>query len=289
MILRLLLIAAVVFGCKKGDDDGAAVRAPDVHVVSAGQEPRQLLRYQAAKGTKRDLELALDIAATAGDMGGPMPTIVLTLSLVIEDVTPQGMKLRSTVVDAAARDRDDTRVDTKALAGPLDLMKGVVLTTTMAPSGKLTGTTIELGQKQLSGRAKSQLAALTTSFDQLMMTLPGEPVGASAVWRNSRPLEQNGMKLTAVNSVELIGITGDTISYEIDTEVHGDDQVVKQGDMQLDIKDITGTGTGKGTIDLRTLAVTSELDSEFRSSMQAGGEGSAMPMRMTISTKVTPK
>jgi hypothetical protein len=283
----LLLIAAVVFGCSKGED--AAIRPPDLQVVSAGAEPRQRLRYHAAKGTKRDLELAIDIAASAGDMGGQMPTIVLTLSLAVEDTLAHGVKLRSTVVDAVARDRDDSRVDPKALTGMLDLMKGVVLTTTMAPSGRLVGTTIELGQKELSGRAKAQLATLTTSFDQLMMTLPEQPVGVGALWRNSRPFEQNGMKLVAVNSVHLTAITGDTITYELETEVHGDDQVIKQADVSLDVKDVIGTGSGKGTIDLRTLAVTSELTSELRSSMQSAGEGSAMPMRMAVETRVSAK
>ena len=286
MYPRVFLIAVVLFGCSKGE---SAIKAPDLALVSAGGEPRKALRYQVPKGTKRDLELAIDIAATAGDTGGQMPTIVLTLSIVVEDVGPHGMKLRSTVVDATARDRDDSRVDPKALTGTLDLMKGVVLTTTMAPSGRLSDTTIALGDKPLSGRDKAQLATLTTSFDQLMMTLPDEPVGIGAMWRNSRPLEQNGMKLTAVNTVQLTAITGDAISYEIGTEVHGDDQVIKQGDVSLDIKDVTGTGGGKGTIDLRTLAVTTALDSEFRSLMKAPDEGAGMPMRMTISTKITPK
>jgi len=288
MYLRLLLIAVAISGCKKGDDDASAVKAPDLQIVSAGNEPRLRLRYQAPKGSKRDLEIAIDVTASAGDMGGPMPTIVLTLSLVVEDVVPAGMKLRTTVVDAVARDRDDTRVDPKALTGPLDLMRGIVFTTTMGPTGRLTGTTIELGNKQLSGAAKSQLAALTTSFDQLMMTLPDDPVGVGAVWRNSKPLEQNGMKMTAVNSVELTAITGDTLTYELETQVHGDDQTLKQGELTVDIKDVTGTGAGKGTIDLRTLALTSEIDTEFRSAMQAHGEPDATPMKMTISTKVAP-
>jgi hypothetical protein len=59
--------------------------------------------------------------------------------------------------------------------------------------------------------------------------------------------------------------------------------------MTVDITGITGTGRGKGTIDLRTLAVSSELTSNFRSSMKASGESQALPMQMTITTHVTPR
>jgi len=290
MYLRLLLIAIAVFGCNKGEDDGSKhVRPPDLHIVSAGNEPRQLLRYQAAKGTTAKLELAVDVEVTAGDMGGPMPTIVMTLAMQVEDVLPTGMKLRTTVVDATARDRDETRVAPNALTGPLEQIKGIVLTSTMTPSGRSIGTKVEPGGKQLPESAKTQLAALTSSFDQLMMPLPEEPVGVGAVWRNSKALEQNGMKMTAVNTVSLTAITGDKVSYSIDTQVHGDDQTIADSGLSVEVKDITGTGTGLGVIDLGTLALTSELSTEFRSAMQAAGEGSATPMRMAITTHVTPK
>ncbi|HEY5928377.1 MAG TPA: DUF6263 family protein [Kofleriaceae bacterium] len=288
MYLRLLLIAAAWIGCKR--DDGAQVSPPDLQIVSAGNEPRVPLHYRAAKGTTQQLAIAIDVEIGAGDMGGAMPTIVMTLAIKVEDVLPTGaMRLRTTIVETAAVDRDETRVPTAALSGPLELMKGIAFTTTMAPTGRLAGTRIELGDKQLTGAAKSQLAALTTSFDHLMMTLPDEPVGVGAVWRNSKPLEQNGMKLTAVNSVQLVAITGDKLELAVDTEVHGDDQTVKQGDLSVDIKDVIGTGGGKTTVDLGTLAVTSELTTEMRSTMQAAGESEITPMKMSIATRVTPK
>lgn len=289
MHLRLLLIALAVFGCKQGDEAGKRATAPDLQLVSAGNEPRQVLRYHAAKGTKQQLEIAVDVEVGAGEMGGPMPTIVMTLAIEVEAVLPTGMKLRTSVVDAVARDRDETKVPTNALSGPLDLMKGIVITSTMTQSGRLFGTKLDTGSKPIPATAKTQLAALSASFDQLMMPLPEAPVGVGAVWRNSKPLEQNGMKMTAVNSIELVSVVGDKLTYNIDTEVHGDDQTVKYGDLSVEIKDITGKGTGKGTIDLATLGLTSQLESNFRSQMQAPGEGSATQMTMGIVTKVTPK
>jgi len=78
MSIRLLLIAVAWFGCNKGEEQ---VTRPDLQIVSAGNEPRRVLRYQAPKGTKQQLEIAVDVELTAGDMGGPMPTIAMTLAL----------------------------------------------------------------------------------------------------------------------------------------------------------------------------------------------------------------
>jgi hypothetical protein len=123
----------------------------------------------------------------------------------------------------------------------------------------------------------------------MAMPLPDEPIGVGAVWRNSKPLEQNGMKMTVVNSVEVTALTSEKLSYSLDTQVHGDDQTLTQGELSVEIKDVTGTGTGQGTINLQTLAVSSELATELRSAMQAIGEGSATPMSMKVVTRVTPK
>jgi Family of unknown function (DUF6263) len=281
----LLLIALAVIGCRKGEDQRAAT---DLQIVSTGNEPRQRLHYQATKGAQQQLDVAVDVEINAGDMGGPMPTIVMTLSLAVEDVVPIGAKLRSTVVDVTARDRDESRVPANAISGPLANLKGVVLTTTLTSNGRLIGTKVDTGGKQLPESAKKPLGALTTSFDQLMMPLPDEPVGVGAVWRNSRPLEQNGMKMIAVNTVKLTSITGDKIGFDLETQIHGDDQTIRQGELAVDIKDVVGTGSGKGTIDLRTLAMTSELTSELRSTMQSPGEAQAMPMKLTIATHVAP-
>jgi hypothetical protein len=276
----------VLTSCKKSD---AIHRSTDLQVVSLGSEPRRVLRYKVDKGATQRFDVAIDVHVTAGEMGGPLPTIVLSMTVVAEDMQPMGAKLRATIVDAKALDRDDTRVPPNALAGPLEMMRGIELVATLTPNGRLFGTKIETGKKDVPEVAKAQLAALASSFDNLMMPLPDAAVGVGAVWRTSRPIEQNSMKLTAVNSIQLTAIDADRIAFDLDTEIHGDDQTISQAGMTVEIKDIVGTGAGSGTIDLRSLAVTNELTTELRSEMQATGEGSATPMRMKLETRVSPR
>lgn len=283
-----LVSALAIVGCK-GSDDGrqGAAEPPDLQVVSKGNEPRRELRYRVAKATQRGIDIAIDLDLEAGEMGGPLPTVAMSLLIAVDDVQPDGgMKLHTTIVDVSARDRYESKVPAAALSGPLEQMKGISIASTLSPQGRMSKSVVE-GGKQLSEAVNVQLASLTASFQDVMMTLPTEPVGVGAVWRSSRAIEQNHLKMTAVNTVTLLAIDGDKIGYSIDTELHGDDQKVTQDGQTLEVKDITGTGSGKGTVGLTTLEVTSDLTAELRSKMSAPGEAEATPMKMTLKTTLS--
>jgi hypothetical protein len=285
------LVAAFVIlvaACEGKSDKQAPIEPPDLQMVSAGNSPRKLLRYHVPKGTSQSLEVTIDMSMTAGDMGGPVPTIVMSLLLGAEDVTPDGsIKLHTTIVDVTARDRTDSRIPASALAGPLEAMKGIALTSTLSPSGRVSKSQVE-GGKQLPADVAAQLNALTTSFENVVMPLPNEPIGVGAVWRSSRQLDQNGMKLTTVNTFSVVSITGDQVEYTLETEVHGTDQKITQAGTTVDITDITGIGGGKGTLHLDKLDFASELTAQLRSKMQANGETTATPMMLTTQMRTHP-
>jgi len=284
MIQRVVGLLLALTACKQGDHV-PDVAPPDLQLVSAGNEPRQLLRYHAAKGASEKLELAIELDVSAGSVQSPMPTLVFALSLGVEDVLPDGrMKLRTTITDATARARDESNVVPGALGNALKGLDGIVIASTLSPAGRMTQTTVDT--RTTPEAIKTQLAALTSSFGQVTMTLPDEPVGVGAIWRSARPIEQSGMKLKAVNTITVTALDGAHLGFTVDTQVHGGDQSVKQDDVTVEIKDIVGTGTGKGTIDLATLATTSELSAELRSEMTATGESAATPMRMKMTTSV---
>src|SRR5512143_3397031 len=122
-VAALLVLAFAA--CKKTGPDTPS-EPPDLQMVSAGSEPRTLLRYRIPKGTTQGLEIAADMTLTAGDMGGPLPTIVMTMLVAVEDVGhDQRMKLRTTIVDATAHEREASKVPAAALSGPLETMKGL--------------------------------------------------------------------------------------------------------------------------------------------------------------------
>lgn len=284
----LLAIAVVASACENKGDKRARVEPPDLQIVSSGSEPRKQLRYHIPKGTTQGLELTVDMTLNAGEMGGPLPTVVMSMLLAAEDVAADGsVKLRTTVVDAVARDRAESKVAATALTGPLDAMKGIALTSTLASNGRISKAQVE-GGKQLPPDVQAQLNALTSSFENVLMPMPNEPVGVGAVWRSSREIQQNGLKLTSVNTFSITAMTGETINYSIDTEVHGPDQQITQGGTTVDIKDITGTGGGRGVMKLDRLDFESDLAAEFRSKMSAPGEATPTAMKMMTLMRVRP-
>lgn len=285
----VVLLIALVAGCKSREPAPAAVSPPDLQLVSAGSEPRRALRYQPAVGTTQKLEVAVDVELEAGDMGGPMPTLVFAMTVSVEALLPTGdMRVRAVVDDAHAREREGSTVPAVAVTGSIAVLQGLALEAQLSPIGRLTGARVDTTSKPLPADVEAQVASLVASFESTMMPLPVEPVGIGAVWRNSRALTTNGMSLTAVNAVTLTGATGTSITFALDTDVHGKDQTVSQAGISIEIKDLVGTGSGTGTIDLTTLAVTSELTSQLRSVMSAPGDTEPTKMTMTTVSRVRP-
>jgi hypothetical protein len=289
--MRSLVFGLVVAGaaCSKGGGDGSKVEPADLQIVSLGNEPRTVLRYRIPKGTSQGIEVSVDMNVNAGDMGGPLPTITMSMLVAVEDVAENGqMKVHTTIIEATARDRADAKIPAASIAGPLEKLKGIALSSTLSPNGRASKSEVE-GAKQLPTDTAQQLETLTSTLQQVTMPLPNEAVGVGAVWRSSRDIQQNGLKMTTVNTFSLVALDGDKIKYTIDTDVHGPDQTVGAGSASVQIKDITGTGGGDGSFSLTSLDVSAVLASEFRSQMAAPGEETPTKMKIVSQIKLSPQ
>lgn len=273
--------------CKSNEAPPTPPPPPDLQIVSAGGEPRELLRYRPVPNTTQKLEVTIDIELDAGDMGGPMPTLVMTLTVNIGATLPTGQSaIHATIDRIVARDVPNSHVAAASLGPTLEPMKGIVFDAVLSPNGRVTGTSIDGRAQKLPAPTQISLASLVNSFEQTLMPLPDVPVGPGAVWRNSRPITRDGMTVTAVNSITLVSRQGSSFSYTIDSTLHGADQTAHDGSDAVEVKDITGTGGGKGTVDLTTLAVTSEIIAELRTKMSAPGDVEPTPLTMATITKV---
>jgi hypothetical protein len=255
----------------------------DVIVQAPGLEPRRPLRYTLAKGAKSTIDFTIDTNLTADAMGGAMPTLALALELTVEEVLADGaMKLRTTVVDATARDRADARAGAQAAANVLAQMKGLAVVATLSPIGKVSDAHLDAGAYKLPDALTAQLAALTRSFDQLAMPLPREPVGPTAKWTSTRQLDVQGMAVRSTSTIELVSITGTQLGFAMKTVLLGPDQQVTREGVAIDVTNLHGTGSGEGTVDLGKLATTAKFESNFHSDMLAAGDKTAIDMSMKI-------
>jgi hypothetical protein len=277
-------------GCEQAEEAGAGdVSPPDLQLVSAGNAPRKVIRYDVAAGTARRLGLSIAVELGAGEMGGPMPTLLVDLTLRVDAVLPTGqMMLRTTIDGVVAQAVPDSKVSAAAVAGPLQQLEGLAITSLLAPNGRLTGSRLYRGDKKLPPELDQQINSLIANLESTVMPLPDEAIGAGAVWRSSRQLRNNGLELTAVSSVSLVKLGGNLIEYTLDSDIHGPDQSVKQDELVIEVKDIIGNGVGKGTIDLATLGITSELGANLRSEMSAAGDEVATKMEMATLVRVRP-
>jgi hypothetical protein len=287
--MKYALAVVVAFACKRHEPPPPPRPDPsDVVVQTTGLEPRTALRYALAKGSHTTVDLAIESELHAGDMGGPMPTIEVTLELAVEDVLADGrMKLRTTVTEASARDRPGAKATAVAVAVVLEQLKGIAIVATLSPEGKITDAHADLGDKKLPDAVAKQLSSLTRGFDQLAMPLPRDPVGATAKWTSTRQLDLDGMAVTSTATVELVSVTGAQIAFTSKTALVGPDQQITRDGLAIDVTNLRGTGSAHGTIDLGKLATAGGFEQALHSDMAAAGENT--PLDMTTKLELRPR
>lgn len=284
VLARLAIASVLLAGCKDPPPP-APPPASDLVVVSPGVLPQHQLRYRLAKGTKTTIELELEGKLVAGEITSVAPPLVFTLEIVCDEVAADGkMKLTSTIQDLVTHAAPDQPGAPRAIADAQTL-KGLAIHATLAPDGTLSNVQAAVADKQLSDAAKGELDQLVQAMPKLAMPLPQAPVGIGAKWRSSRPLgPASPLALTSVTTIDISGIAGSIVTYELSSTVHGDDQVVKQDGTDVDVKGITGTATGHGTFDLARLALTGTLGAELHMDMTTGSDRTAMTMTMEVRT-----
>ena len=140
-----------------------------------------------------------------------------------------------------------------------------------AESAPTTGTGVG------SGALAEQLTTLAASFQQLAIPLPTAPIGVGAEWKTTRTITQGGLVLTSTTTLDVTSLDATTIGFTLTSEIKGADQTVTQSGIAVDLKDVGGSATGKGTIDLAKGVTTGELHFDLHSQMTAAG--SSTPMR----------
>jgi hypothetical protein len=282
--MKWLLVAVVLAACKTNEAPPPP-KPSDVEVVATGAAPQRVVRYAVPKGTTSTLELATDWKVTAGEMATTLPTIVTTFQVACDDVAADGtMTLHAKVLDASAHEKADSQVNPAAIASELEPLKGTSLAMTLAPDGHAAKATVAPGEKPLSPQVTEQLNALAAGLSQLAMSLPSTPIGVGAKWRTSRTINQGGLALTSVTTVDVTALDAGTLGFSLTSEIHGADQTVTQNGLAVEMKDVGGTATGKGTIELTKGITTGELHFDLKSQMNAAG--SATPMHVQTDLQI---
>ncbi len=277
---------ALLIGCGGEKPPPPPADPNGIEVVYAGAEPRRSLRYRIAKGDAIEVELSIDVELDASGRGGPLPTVIVGTELVATEVLPDAsMRVRATIASITARDVPNSTLSAASMTEHMQLLKGTSLTGTLLPDGGIRELHAEAAAK-LPPALAQQLDTVSKSFQQISLPLPHMPVGDGAAWRQKRTIEQAGMTLYSVTTIVVTAIDDRGFSFTSSTSLGGPDQKVTIQGHTIDVTNIGGVGTGKGTIDLTKMVMTGESTLSFHSDMTADDETDQMGMTMT--TRVAP-
>ena len=285
-VIAIALLA--VLGCEKTADPPTPDPVPSprndgVQLVTLGDGAQRVLRYRLRKGTRTMTELAMTMDL---DVARPMrmPTIVMTMEIAVDDVLADGSaKVATRITESRLVERPGTTMDVATLSPLTQKLTGLGYAFTLAPDGTLSDGRIT---GAAGGDLQAQLGQMTRAIEQVAMRLPPVPVGVGATWSAKKTVQQNGLEVTTVTTTRLTAIEGEQLTFTSQTTLSAPNQQLVQQGIAMDVKDVGGGGTGKGTVDLTTMAMRGELTSEFRGTITSAGQPTtAMNVTMQLTLK----
>jgi hypothetical protein len=282
-IVISVALALISTSCEKPAKDPPPIdlKVNDgVELLSTGSEPTRLLRYRLAKGTTSPLELAMELDLDAGGRAGKMPTLILSLTIAVEDVLAGGTaKIKTTIDKARVQEREGSAIPIAAVENMTQMLTGMMYTADLSTDGKLSGAKVVSAHSQTMAKELSQF---TQGLEQVAMRLPSVPVGVGSKWINRKTTTQNDMTLTTVTTITITAIDGDKVTFASTSTVSAPDQTVQQNGISAAIKDIGGGGSGQGVVDLSKMTMIGEVNAEFRGVVMPSQGGSAGNLRIAM-------
>ncbi|HEX8108637.1 MAG TPA: hypothetical protein VF516_12975, partial [Kofleriaceae bacterium] len=195
-----------------------------VVLIQPGAPPLAPLRYQLTRGATVQSRLVSDVDVQSPELRARMPSQVIDLETVVEDVLASGdARLRITVTGADLRDRPGA-ASTDVVRAQTAALRGVVITETVAPDGKISDARALAGASP--DKLHRELDVLLQTLARVATRLPAEPVGIGATWRERRTLPEGGIRAVSEITYTLTARTGTTIAFTTAAQASGPPQTV---------------------------------------------------------------
>jgi hypothetical protein len=244
-----------------------------VVLIQPGVPPLEVLRYRLARGATIKSQLVSDVDVKSPELAAAMPSQVIELETVVEDVLASGdARLRITVTAADLRDRPGAPV-TDAVRAQTVALRGVVITETLAPDGKISDARVVAGAAP--DKLQHELEGLLQNLARVATRLPAEPVGSGATWRERRTLPEGGVRAVTEIIYTLASRAGTTIAFTSAGQSSGPPQTVEQDGEKVEVTDTHGHSEASGSLDLSRNALALTATSAFSTTMAVVAAGSA--------------
>ena len=285
----------------KAKTGAATAGKSGVKLISAGSEPRTVLRLHPAVGDQQTLVMTTKMNMTMSAAGNEMPAMDLpamstALSVEVKKISTDGeitygINLGSTDIAAGEDAKSPTGAAMKAALGSVGEMSGEAR---MSDRGIVTS-------MEMKSTAKDN-PMLTQTVDQMKESatsaatpLPEEAVGPGAKWEHRTKIKSQGMTVDQVQTVELLSVDGDRVELKCTITQSAANQKIENPTMpglKMDLVKLVTTGSGKSSVDLGHLlpvSATADSNSDATMAMNVGQQKQTMSTKMKVSVKFEQK
>ncbi len=268
-----------------------------VKLLSAGAEPRRVLRLQPQPGQLQTTTTTLKMDMDMG-LGQPMnmPAIIMPMEVTVKNVSADGDITYEIVIGdvSVAVDPDALPQVAEAMKASLGGVKGLSGTATMSHRG-FSKDSDSMLPSDADPQMRQALSQLQETWSNIAAQLPEEAVGVGAKWEVRQPLKSQGMTVNQTATYELLSLDGDRLSTAITMTQSASNQKIQNPampQMKLDVTKLTGSGRGNMTLDLgQVMPLTASLQAqtEMSLSVDLGGQKQRMTMKSGMNLRMESK
>lgn len=278
----------------------AGAPGAQVKLVTAGTEPRNVLRLQPKTGDQQEAVLTMQMAMEmlVGEMGQPMklPALKTTMALTVTGISDNGdITYNLTIADVEVSDEPGVMPQmADMMRSSMGTVKGRSINGILSNRGISKGTEAKI-PAGADPQTRQYLDQLKESFSILTVVLPEEAVGIGGKWEAREALKSQGMTLDQTTTYELLSTEDGKLGLKIDVSQHAANQKIQtpaMPGMKVNLHKMTGKGVGNVAASLgQVLPSQASIDShtEVSMSMSAAGQQQSMNMKTDVNLRLESK
>ncbi|HEX4264823.1 MAG TPA: DUF6263 family protein [Verrucomicrobiae bacterium] len=273
----------------------SAASKSSVKLIDAGAEPRQVLRLHVKPSDKQMviMTVKMNIDTTAA-MGGTnasramdLPAMSLPMDVTIQSVAPNGdISYEAVFEEPGVVSQTNTPPQVvQGMKMALGKMKGMTCTGVISSRGVSKSIEVK-SQNEADPQVRQSVEQIRQSMRNVGTPMPEEAVGPGAKWEIKMPVKSQGMAIDQTADYQLTSVQGDHVNTTFTLTQNAANQKVQNpsmGNMQLNLLQYTGNGTGNVTTDLSklmALQATMKMDIDMNSEMTMGAKTQPLIMKM---------
>jgi len=288
--------ALTVDGAKSVTGSGGALpQGMQVKLLSAGGEPRTVLRFAPKAGESQKTLITLQMAMGAG--GGELmkiPAIKISFDAQTKGVSAGDINNEIKIEDIGIEEGGDGNPVADAMKASFGSAKGMVILSTVSDRGAVKKTEVKF-PPGADPATRQSMEQMKDSLLNAQVILPEEAVGPDAKWEVTQKLKAQGMTIDQKVTSHLIAIDGNVLTIESTIDQSAANQKITNPAMpqlKMDLTKLTGSSKGQATVDLTKVLPTGASitgGAEMQMTTGSGGSAASMAMKTEMSLKIESK